>query len=62
MRTIRREDGAVTATVGRSGRNAGQFHWVHNIAIDSRGNVYTTEVDNGKRIQKWMPTNGAPQK
>jgi hypothetical protein len=60
MRTIRREDGQVTSTVGRSGRNAGQFHWVHNIAIDSKGNVFTTEVDNGKRIQKWIP-NAAPQ-
>jgi hypothetical protein len=32
---------------------------VHNIAIDSRGNVYTTEVDTGKRVQKWTP-NMAP--
>ena len=62
MRTIRTSDGAVMSTVGRSGRNAGQFHWVHNIAIDSRGTVYTTEVDNGKRIQKWTPTNGTPQR
>ena len=62
MRTIRTSDGAVMSTVGRSGRNAGQFHWVHNIAIDSRGTVYTTEVDNGKRIQKWLPTNGVPQR
>jgi sugar lactone lactonase YvrE len=50
------------STIGRSGRNAGQFHWVHNIAIDSKGTVFTTEVDNGKRIQRWVPTNGAPQK
>ena len=62
MRTIRTSDGAVMSTIGRSGRNAGQFHWVHNIAIDSKGTVFTTEVDNGKRIQRWVPTNGAPQK
>jgi hypothetical protein len=61
MRTIRRDDGAVTATVGRSGRQAGQFHWVHNIAIDHFGHVFTTEVDNGKRIQKWDPVEGAPR-
>jgi hypothetical protein len=46
----------VVNTFGRPGRNAGEFHWVHNIAIDSRGNVYTTEVDTGKRVQKWVPS------
>jgi hypothetical protein len=53
VRVVRREDGAVVGTFGRSGRNAGFFHWVHNIAVDSQGNVFTTEVDNGKRVQKF---------
>jgi hypothetical protein len=44
----------------RSGRQAGQFHWVHNIAIDSAGNIFTTEVDNAKRVQKFRPVNGMP--
>jgi hypothetical protein len=61
VRVVRRSDGAVVGSFGRSGRQAGQFHWVHNIAVDSRGNVYTTEVDNGKRIQRFRPVNGAPQ-
>ena len=39
---------------GRSGRNAGDFHWVHNIAVDSEGSVYTTEVDTGKRAQRFI--------
>jgi hypothetical protein len=26
---------------------------VHNLAIDSKGNLYTTEVDTGKRAQKF---------
>ena len=30
-----------------------EFHWVHNIALDSNGNIYTTEVDTGKRAQKF---------
>jgi hypothetical protein len=60
MRVVRRSDGAVVNTFGSPGRYAGQFHWVHNIAVDSAGNLYTTEVDNGKRVQKWRPTNGAP--
>jgi DNA-binding beta-propeller fold protein YncE len=40
---------------GRHGKNAGQFQWVHNVAVDSRGNLYTTEVDTGKRIQRFVP-------
>jgi hypothetical protein len=44
---------------GRSGRNAGQFHWVHAMAVDKLGNVYTGEVDNGKRIQKFKLTSDA---
>jgi NHL repeat len=40
-------------TWGRNGRNAGYFHWVHNVATDSEGNLYTAEVDTGKRAQKF---------
>jgi DNA-binding beta-propeller fold protein YncE len=52
---VARDTGEVVATVGRSGRGAGDFHWVHDIAIDSKGNLYTGEVDTGKRIQKFVP-------
>jgi hypothetical protein len=27
---------------------------VHNMAVDSKGNIYTTEVDNAKRAQKFV--------
>jgi DNA-binding beta-propeller fold protein YncE len=53
VRVLSRENGETVGSFGRSGRNAGQFHWVHNLAIDSHGNVYTTEVDNAKRAQKF---------
>ena len=53
VRTLIRETGEVVGTFGRSGRNAGEFHYVHNIAVDSKGNIYTTEVDTGKRAQKF---------
>jgi DNA-binding beta-propeller fold protein YncE len=53
VRTLLRETGAVVGAFGRNGRNAGEFHWVHNLAVDSKGNVYTTEVDTGKRAQKF---------
>jgi WD40 repeat protein len=61
VRILRRSDGQVVGTFGRSGRQAGQFHWVHALAVDSKGNLYTGEVDNGKRVQKFKPTNGAPK-
>ena len=60
-RVLRRSDGQVVGGFGRSGRQAGDFHWVHALAVDSKGNVYTGEVDNGKRVQKFKPINGAPK-
>ena len=52
--TVRREDGTVVGQMGHNGRNAGQFHWVHQVVSDSQGNLYTGEVDTGKRIQKFV--------
>ena len=48
-----RESGERIGSFDRSGRNAGDFHWVHNIAIDTQGSVYTAEVDTGKRAQRF---------
>ena len=39
--------------------HAGQFHWIHAMAVDSKGNVYTAEVDTGKRVQKFKLTSDA---
>jgi DNA-binding beta-propeller fold protein YncE len=50
-----RRSGELIGKFGRNGRSAGQFHWVHNLAVDSRGNIYTAEVDTGKRAQKFKP-------
>jgi DNA-binding beta-propeller fold protein YncE len=46
-------DGQVVSRFGRAGHNAGQFNWVHHVEIDSAGDLYTGEVDVGKRMQKW---------
>lgn len=54
VRTLSRETGETLGRFGRSGRMAGDFHWVHNLAVDSKGNVFTTEVDTGKRAQKFL--------
>ena len=60
--TIERSSGNVLGKIGHSGRNAGQFHWVHQIASDSNGNLYTGEVDNAKRIQKFVIVSGEEDK
>jgi sugar lactone lactonase YvrE len=54
---IARETGEVLSRFGQSGRMAGQFEWVHNVAIDSKGNLYTAEVGYGRRTQKFSRTN-----
>jgi hypothetical protein len=51
--TLDRRTLEILASFGSGGRNAGQFHWVHNLATDSEGNIYTGEVDTGKRAQKF---------
>lgn len=52
-RVIRRADGRVLSTFGRMGRYAGQFMVPHNIAADSQGNIYVSEVDTGQRVQRF---------
>jgi len=36
---------------------AGQFHGLHMIATDSKGNIYTGEVQAGERVQRFVPVN-----
>jgi hypothetical protein len=59
IRVLKRDDGTVVGSFGRGGRQAGQFHWIHAMAVDAQGNVYTAEVDTGKRIQKFKLTSDA---
>ena len=39
---------------GRIGRYAGEFIFMHNVAVDSQWNVYVAEVGNGRRVQKFV--------
>lgn len=50
-----RQSGETLGSFGGNGRYAGQLHWVNAIATDSMGNIYTGEVEQGKRIQKFAP-------
>jgi DNA-binding beta-propeller fold protein YncE len=47
-------------TFGDGGNSAGEFHGVHSIAIDSKGNLFTTETYEGRRIQKFIYKGMAP--
>lgn len=51
-----RETQEVLGHIGRIGRQAGQFTWLHSIATDSQGNIYTAEVGTGRRVQKFVLT------
>jgi DNA-binding beta-propeller fold protein YncE len=56
---VQRSDGAIVGTIGHAGRNAGQFHHVHEVVEDSNGNLYTGEVESGRRIQKFALVQGS---
>lgn len=51
---VSRRDGAKLGEFGRTGRYAGEFKWIHNIDVDSKGNLYTGEVGFGRRMQKFV--------
>ncbi len=49
-----RETLEILTSFGDGGRQPGQFFGVHSIATDSKGNIYTTETYEGKRVQKFV--------
>ena len=51
---LRRDTLEVVSSFGDGGRLAGQFYGVGSIAVDSKGNVYTGETYEGKRVQKFV--------
>ena len=53
VRVIVRETLEEITSFGDGGRQPGQFYGVHSIASDSKGNLYTTETYEGKRVQKF---------
>jgi DNA-binding beta-propeller fold protein YncE len=44
----------VLTAFGDGGRQPGQFFAVHSIATDSKGNIFTTETYEGKRVQRFV--------
>lgn len=53
VRILDRQSLEEVGSFGRIGRYAGQFVFLHNVAVDSRGNLYTAEVGGGRRVQKF---------
>ncbi len=49
-----RESLQVLTSFGDGGRQPGEFYGVHSIAVDSHGNIYTTETYQGHRVQKFV--------
>ncbi len=54
IRVIQRDTLEEISSFGGGGRQPGQFYGVHSIASDSKGNLYTTETYEGKRVQKFV--------
>ncbi len=52
---LNRADGKVLGQMGSMGENGGQWFGLHMIAVDSKGNIYTGEVFNGERVQRFIP-------
>jgi DNA-binding beta-propeller fold protein YncE len=55
-----KKEGEMLTSFGDGGRQPGEFYAVHSIAIDSKGNLYTTETYEGKRLQKFVYKGLAP--
>ena len=56
VHVLERESLEILTDFGDGGRQPGQFYGIHNIAVDSQGNIYTTETYEGKRLQKFVLT------
>ena len=51
---LRRDTLEIVGSFGDGGRYPGTFYGVGSVAVDSRGNVYTGENLEGKRVQKFV--------
>ena len=55
---LRRDTLQTAGSFGDGGRYPGTFYSVGSVAVDSRGNLYTGENLEGKRVQKFLPKGG----
>jgi Lactonase, 7-bladed beta-propeller len=50
----------ILAGFGRPGHMAGEFTFLHMMAIDSKGNLYAGETIGGRRVQRFIRTGSVP--
>jgi hypothetical protein len=51
-----RETNQYLGYFGKPGKAPGEFTWLHSLAVDKAGNLYSTEVNGGQRVQKFVLT------
>jgi hypothetical protein len=51
---MKRDSLEVVGSFGQLGHGAGEFRNLHGLTVDSKGNLYTAEVSEGKRVQKFV--------
>ena len=54
IRILKRDTLEELTNFGDGGRQPGQFYAPHSLAVDSKGNLYTTETYEGKRVQRFV--------
>jgi DNA-binding beta-propeller fold protein YncE len=54
IRVIDRQSLDEITNFGGGGHYPGEWYSLHSIAIDSKGNLYTTETYQGRRVQKFV--------
>jgi hypothetical protein len=54
------QTGQILGGFGSAGHGAGEFTLLHMIAVDSKGNLYTSETVEGRRLQKFTPKGFVP--
>jgi hypothetical protein len=53
---LNRDSGEIVAEMGNMGDSGGEFYGLHMISVDSQGNIYTGEVQQGERVQRFVPS------
>jgi hypothetical protein len=54
VRVLNRRTLEIVGNVGgHAGHNAREFFHIHSVAVDSKGNLYLGEVNNGQRYYRY---------
>jgi len=62
LRIFDRQSMEELTNFGKGGHYPGEWYSLHNIAVDSKGNLYTVETYQGRRLQRFLYKGLAPVK